>query len=87
MALFRFYLPVGKAENAYLLCCQGFAVVHYGFTLGRLGRGQNALNVPGIGVGNAIKIIEARRNLIRLFPFIIPTDTHPSNRNLISAST
>ena len=36
MKYFRFYLPLGKAEDAHLLCCQGFAVVHYGFTLGRL---------------------------------------------------
>ena len=34
MTFFRFYLPFEKAEDAYLLCCQGFAVVHYGLRLG-----------------------------------------------------
>ena len=33
---FHFVYPLGKPMSPHLLCCQGFAVDNYSFTLGRL---------------------------------------------------
>jgi len=41
----HFVYPLGKPMTTHLLCCQGFAVAYYGFTLDALNLGHPRLSL------------------------------------------